>query len=192
MSMTDEYHAERLVQDSLSPQRPGVVEQVVTAVKNLILPTHKELIQQLRIPTPLKITQTFTASAGGVIGGGLANPVPLTIWTCPVSTEAWIHRATFTSPGHGPAAPLTTGQVVLLGGQSGLGETVWFLPQNGNVAPVQFTEGRASAPHLNSGETLGIVADTLPANTVLRIDLQILLTTQGLSGFTPRVAEEYI
>lgn len=181
--MKDELHPEHLVDETLSPQGMGPIEAAVQAVKNLILPTHHELIRQLRIPTPQKVTKSFTADASGNIGGGLANPSPLTLFFCPESVEAWVHRMAFTSAGHGPSSPLTTGEIELIGSQSG--EIVFFLPVSGVIAPVILTEGRASAPHLNSGETLGIVGDTLPAGTQIRVDLQILLVAPGVSAFTP-------
>lgn len=184
-TMSDEFHPERLVDDSLSPKALSPVQEAIQAIKNFILPTHRELIEQLRIPTPQKVSNTFTVTAAGTIGGGLTAPAPLTVYTCPVSVEAWLHRVTFSSPGNGPANPLKTGQIVLYGTQSG--ELLYFLPQNGIVAPVQFTEGRASAAHLNSGETIGIVGDTLPAGTNIRIDLQFQLISIGVSPFTPNL-----
>lgn len=181
--MGDEMHPERLVDETLSPQGMSPIQEAFQAIKNLIMPTHEELIRTLRVPTPQKVTKTFTADASGNIGGGLSNPVPAVVYVCPVSSEAWLHRFSISSPGNGPANPLKTGEIEFLGSQSG--ELIYFLPQNGVVAPVQFTEGRASAAHLNSGEQLYIVGDTLPVGTVIRVDLQILLTAPGTSVFTP-------
>lgn len=181
--MKDEQHPQRLVDETLAPQGESMIQQMAQAIKNLILPVHGELIRQLRVPTPQKVTKTFTADASGNIGGGFTNPVPLIIYTCPVSSEAWLHRITFTTPANGPANPLKTGEIELLGSQSN--EVILFLPQNGVVSPVQFTEGRASAAHLNAGESVWIVGDTLPAGTVIRVDLQFLIISEGVSAFTP-------
>lgn len=185
--MTDEAIPGRLVEDSMPPSPPGPVEQVVTAVKNLILPTHKELITQLRQGTPQKVRKVFQVPAGGTIGGGTANPdFSQVVYTAPESAEAWLHRITMTSPQHGPGAPLTTGAIVLVG--TTFGEVIVMAPDNGvqnNTLPVQFIEGRSSAPHLDRGESLTISGGGLTPNDVIIIDLQIFLVT-GLSEFTPR------
>jgi hypothetical protein len=160
-----------------------VFSQVMTAITNLILPVQKELITVLRTPTPIKVAQVFTADLNGCIGGGLDTPNPVAIYTAPLSTEAWIHRIAITCPDHGPASPLTTGQALCMG--STAGEIIFFLPNHGDIAPLQIVEGHMSAPHLNPGETAGLVADQLPAGTHLRIDMQIVLTA-GMSDFTPR------
>lgn len=185
--MSDEMHPERLVDQSLSPQGQGPIQEAIQAIKNLIIPTQRELLEHLRIPTPQKVSTALTASAAGVIGGGLSSPNPVTVYTCPLSVEAWLHRITFTSPGNPPANPLKTGQIELVNNS---GEIIFFLPQNGVVAPIQVTEGRASAAHLNSGETLGIIGDTLPANTVIRVDLQFLVIDQPVSAFIPAIPGE--
>lgn len=187
-TLPDEMVPERLVDETIPPKPPGAAQQVVTAIRNLILPTHRELIRRLKVPTPQKVTKTFTADASGNIGGGLGT-TPLAeqiVYTCPVSVEAWIHRIMFTSPGNPPANPLKTGEIELIGTNSG--EIIFFLPQNGVVAPVLVTEGRASAPHLNSGESMTIVGDTLPAGTNIRVDLQILLIGEGISPYEPEDA----
>jgi hypothetical protein len=61
---------------------------------------------------------------------------------------------------------------------------IFFLPVAGNVAPVLITEGRLSAAQLNEGERMLFAADTLPANTTLKFDLQIVLVS-GISVDTP-------
>lgn len=160
----------------------NLLQEAIQAITNLILPTNKELITLLRTPTPVKITRSFAVDANGLIGGGLAAPDPRFLYTCPISSEAWLHRITVTAPTYGPANPLKTGQIVCLG--STAGETIFFLPVGGSIAPVQIVEGRQSAPHLNPGETVGLVGDTLPASISLRVDLQIILV-QGITEFTP-------
>lgn len=185
--MDDNTRSDILV-DNIPPMDgpKNILQEAIQAITNLILPTNRELITLLRTPTPIKVTRSFTTSASGVIGGGLNAPDPQLIYTCPMSAEAWLHRISITAPGYGPAAPLKTGQIMCLGSTSG--EVIFFLPQAGTVAPVQIVEGRASAPHLNSGETCGIVGDGLPNNISIRIDLQLTLLT-GLSEFTPKVSE---
>ena len=183
-TQSDEFNPERLVDETISPHGMNMFQEAIQAVKNLILPTHKELLQHLRQPTPQKISRTFTTDATGTLGGGLTNPLPaLQLYQAPVSAEAWINRITLTAPGFGPANPLKTGEIVVYGS---LGETLVFFPQNGVIAPVQIVEGKHSAPHLNSGESALVVGDSLPANTVIRFDLQLILITDGISGFTPK------
>lgn len=161
----------------------NVVADAISGLKSLFNRQYSDLVTIMRQPTPVKISKVVQADASGSIGGGLTipNAVPVELWMCPISFEAWVNRITVTSPGHPPNAPLTTGQVWCAGSN---GEPIFFLPLGGNVAPVQITEGRISAPHLNSGEFLTIAADTLPANTSLRLDLQIVLVT-GSSNLAP-------
>lgn len=183
MSMPTEFHPERLVDDSLPPKPPTMIQEAVQALKNLLLPTHKELIRHLRQPTPQKVSKTFTTDATGTLGGGIANPLPnLQLYECPVSSEAWVNRITLTAPTFGPSNPLKTGEIIVFGS---LGEVLVFYPQNGVIAPVQIVEGKHSAPHLNPGESMMVVGDGLPANQAIRFDLQLILITDGISGFTP-------
>jgi len=178
----------RLVDDSLPPDYigQGPIAQALTAIKNLLIPTNKELLTWLRQNTPVKITKTFTVPAGGVLGGGLANPdLSQIIFTCPESSEAWIPRLSITSPNHLPSAPLTTGAIALIG--STFNEVIYFTPEPPAVAtiPNQWFEGGNSAPHLDRGESLTISGTGLTAGDVIRIDAQIELV-QGVSEFTPR------
>jgi len=143
----------------------------------------QSLISILRQPTPIKVTYSVTADGSGTIGGGLLTPNPVVLWQCPESHEAWINRVAVRSPGHGPSAPLQTGQVYVTGSTSG--ELLFFLPIGGSIAPIQVTEGRLSAAHLNPGERIEIAADGLGATTSLRFDFQIILVT-GISSDTPR------
>lgn len=159
------------------------VQEAIQAIRNLILPAQHELITYLRVPTPQKVSKSFIVDGNGNIGRGLTTPDPVPLYTCPLSSEAWLHRISISATGYGPASPLKTGEIVCLGSTSG--ETLFFLPLVGVVAPIQIVEGRLSAPHLNSGETAGLVGDQLPPNISLKVDLQIILVT-GLSEFTPR------
>lgn len=96
-----------LVDDSLPPKAPNALQQAFQAIANLIIPTQKELITQLRAPTPLKVSKIFTISATGTIGGGVGNPsLDQVIYTAPVSAEVWIHRITLTSPENTPSNPI--------------------------------------------------------------------------------------
>lgn len=165
------------------PQSPSVLQQVVQAVSNLILPTQRELITRLRTPTPLKVSKTFVTDVNGCIGHGLDTPDPEELYRCPMSAEAWLHRISITVPDYGPARPLESGELICVG--STAGEIIFFLPYHGDIAPVQIVEGHLSAPHLNNGEVAAIVGDQMPPNVRIRIDLQIILNT-GLSEYTPR------
>jgi len=170
---------------STATQIPNIFQQVlqdfIGLLGRFIKQSNRDLITVLRQPTPIKIVRSLQADASGTIGGGLANPTPVDVWMCPVSHEAWINRITITSPSGQPKTPLTTGQVMCTAGS---GEPIFFLPIAGNVAPLQITEGRLSAPHLNPGSRLVLSADSLPANCNLRIDLQIVLVT-GISPDAP-------
>lgn len=177
-----------LVDDSVPPSPPGMIQQAIQAISNLILPTHRELITQLRAPTPQKISKIFLISAAGTIGGSSSLPdFSQIIYTAPMSSEAWLHRITITSPEHGPATPIVSpAQLVLVG--STAGEIILSLPEIATtyqVAPTQFIEGRLSAPHLDRGESLVVAGDGLPASAHLRFDLQLVLVT-GASEFTPK------
>jgi hypothetical protein len=158
-----------------------IIKDAVNAIGGLLTKHHKELLTKFDVPTPQKITANLQADATGVIGGGFANPSPVTIWQCPMSQEAAVHRIAITSPSGTPKTPLTTGQVMLVGGS---GELILFLPVGGTIAPMLATEGYGSAAHLNSGSRISAYADGLPANCQLRIDLQVSFTI-GRSQFTP-------
>ena len=167
---------------------PNALQQAIQAIKNLIIPTHEELITQLRAPTPVKVSRLFTIGANGMIGGGVALPtLDQIVYSTPMSSEAWLHRITITSPEHGPASPIVSpAEIILIG--STFGEIILSLPEIAStyqVAPRQFVEGRLSAPHLDRGENLCLNGDGLPAGAHLRIDLQIVLVT-GTSEFTPK------
>lgn len=158
-------------------------KEVFRAISNLILPVNRELITMLRTPTPIKVSKQFIVDANGCIGHGLDTPDPEELYRCPASAEAWLHRISITVPNYGPAQPLTAGEIVCTG--STAGEVIFFLPYQGDIAPIQIIEGRLSAPHLNPGEVAQIVGDQLTPGISIRIDLQIILD-QGISEFTPR------
>lgn len=142
---------------------------------------HREVLTILRAPTPIKVVEAVQADDHGCIGNGLDTPNPVTLWECPMSHEAWLHRITVTSPQHPPATPLTQGEAYLYGST---GQLLTFLPHRGDVAPVQLLEGRLSAPHVMPGERVQIVADQLPPYTTLRFDFSIVMHT-GTSEFAP-------
>lgn len=155
--------------------------EAFNALTGLLRSNHRELIRQFEIPSPQKVTFNVTADGTGTFGGGFAAPSPIFIWQCPMGQEAWIHRLAITSPQGSPKAPLTTGQAMFV---SGAGETLFFLPVGGVVAPLIMAEGYGSAIHLSSGSRLNIYGDSFAANTSLRIDLQISFT-RGISQYTP-------
>lgn len=159
-----------------------VFRDSLQAIGRWIVGSNKEILTVMRQPTPIKISSTQQA-VGGVIGGGLANPQPVTVWSSPLSHEAWINRITITVPGYTPASPLTTGQIMLTGSTSN--EILAFAPVVGMVAPLLITEGRLSAAHLNTGEQILMYADGLPANALVRLDFQIVLVT-GVSSDVPK------
>jgi len=166
---------------------PNILQQALQAITNLILPTHDELITLLRTPTPVKVVKMFTVGAGGNIGGSVTMPdLSQIVYTAPMSSEAWLHRISISSPEHGPATPIVAPAEILLFGSNG--EIVLMVPENAStsqVAPVQFIEGRLSAPHLSPGESLTISGDGLTAGNHIRIDLQFSLV-QGITEFTPK------
>lgn len=147
---------------------------------------HRELLTILKVPTPIKIVTVVTTLPDGCIGSGLDDMSnPDTLWECPTSHEAWVHRILVTSPAYGPASPLASGQILLFGSN---GAIVSWTPQPGmenNVIPgIVEQEGRFSAAHLNAGERLQVVGDQLPPDIKVRFDLQINLVS-GISPDTP-------
>jgi hypothetical protein len=175
-----------LVDDSLPPSPPGPIQQAVDAILNLIHPVNRELLTLLKGNTPIKITNSFTVPANGILGGGVATPdLSLVIWTAPMSSEAWLNRIMITSPQHLPSAPLTTGALALVG--STMGEIIVTAPDSpaANTIPIQFTESLNSAPHLDRGEKVTLSGTGLTAGDIVRVDLQIVLL-QGISELTPK------
>lgn len=158
----------------------------LNALGGLLLSNNRELIEIIRQPTPIKVVANIQASGSGVIGGGFSNPQPVPLYQCPVSQEGWINRITISAQGYTPGNPLQSGQGQIWVSGSTFGEPIFWLPLAGVVAPIQITEGRLSAAHLNSGETMGIIGDSLPANLQLRFDFQLTLVT-GVSQYTPRI-----
>lgn len=182
--------------EASSQEQDNPITKAVEAVTNLFTSQQsQEIITLLRTPTPLKITTSFLVSSSGTIGGGLANPNPETIYECPMSAEAWVHRLTIWCPEHSPSNPLTQGELLCTG--STAGEIIFFLPNEyamaqpsavALVAPSQIiVEGRISAPHLNAGERMLLVGDGLPNGIHIRVDIQLVLNT-GITQYTPRNA----
>lgn len=159
-----------------------LIKDAVNYLGGMLYKNNKDLLNFLRVPTPVKVTYNLVADANGNIGGGFANPNPVLIYQCPMSHEGWVHRLAVTSPSGQPKSPLTTGQLILI---SGAGDPLMFFPVGGAIAPVLVTEGRGSAFHLNSGSFIRAYGDTFAAGTALRIDMQIILV-QGMSEYTPR------
>lgn len=160
----------------------SIWQQAWNAISGLLRNNQAQLVNILRTPTPVKVSRSFLIDPSGCIGAGLAQPMPHTIYQCPMSAEAWVTRITVTSPEHSPNNALVQGEIMVTGSTSG--EVIFFLPLSGAIAPVQITEGRLSAPHLNPGEQMWIVGDQLPAGHHIRVDLQVMLV-QGVSEYTP-------
>ena len=152
-----------------------LIHKGFSSIGNLFRDGIQSMIEVMRQPTPNKVTfQVLTSSTGAV--------PPTTIWMNPMSQEAWINRIAVSAVGYTPAAPLTTGWLTLNGAS---GDLINFFPIGGTVAPVVITEGRVSAPHLNSGSSLTVTGAGLPASISIRFDLQIILVS-GVSQYTPR------
>lgn len=165
----------------------SVLGQFISAITNVVMPQHKELITLLRIPTPIKVSRIFKVDTHGHIGGGFTNPDPEEVYRCPVSGEAWLHRITVYSQEYSPLDPLDEGELLCTGTTSG--EIIFYLPEQPDqkqIAPMQpVLEGRQSAPHLNPGEVVQLVGQSLPVGKHIRIDLQLNFVT-GISEYTPR------
>ena len=154
-----------------------------------------DLITILQTPTPIKITRTFTSDGNGQIGGGLVGGIsafPLDIFAAPTSHEVWVNRFSITSPGYSPRAALQQGELMITGSHSS--EPIFWTPFLTAapllVLPVQFSgQGRLSAPHLNAGEKMQVVGDNLPAGTIVRFDMQMVLVT-GVSPDAPKSLDE--
>lgn len=164
-----------------------IIKEAVNALGGLFVRHHKDLITVLRQPTPIKITRSVTSDAGGLIGGGWslltgANSRPVPLWECPMSHEAWINRIVIEAAGYMPANPYTTGNIKLM---SSSGVPIQYFPIGGVIAPVVVTEGRLSAPHLNSGEYLAIQGESLLVGVQFTINMQIVLVT-GVSSDAPK------
>lgn len=167
------------------PEQPDqTVLDVIKDALTIFNVVRQDVITRLRAPTPIKIVQNLVTDEHGCLGMGLDTPNPETIWECPMSHEAWLHRITVTSAQHPPINPQTGGEAYLLGS---MGEIVSWLPHGGVFCPVQLLEGHRSSPHLAPGEQLQVVADQLPTGMHVRFDLQIVLET-GVSEFTPKWA----
>ena len=97
---------------------------------------------------------TITSTAGGDIGGGAAGTQPVLIYECPVGMLAMVHRIVVDAPSATPAVPLTAGWMRFTRNAAVVGTTEFFLPVNGDIAPVEVDWGSNSGPVLISGETL--------------------------------------
>src|SRR6516165_341914 len=133
-----------LVDDSLPPSPPGPIQQAVDAILNLIHPVNRELLTLLKGNTPIKITNSFTVPASGILGGGVSTPdLSQIIWTAPMGSESWLNRITITSPQHGPGSPLgpiAPSTTVVTPGNPGAGNNFLNTPTvTSSVVSVQLT-----------------------------------------------------
>lgn len=161
------------------------MSDILSDINDALTKTLYDFITVLREPTPLKITHVVRTDENGCIGGGLDSPDPHTLWECPMSQEAWVHRIHIMSPQYPPADPCMTGQMVCYG--STAHETIFFLPewQNHQICPAErIQEGSKASPHLNSGEKMWLVGDQLPPHCTFIFQFQIVLVA-GISGYTP-------
>lgn len=168
------------------PERDNDLYDLVRDALHVLNIIRRDVLLKVKVPTPVKIVHNVLTDIHGCIGGGLDNPVdPEQLWMCPSSHEAWLHRILITSPAYPPAAPLDTGQIMLIGST---GQIIDWTPEPGmenNVIPVQIErEGGLSAPHLTPGERLYAIGDQLPVGIQVRFDLQINLVA-GVSPATP-------
>lgn len=170
-----------IAQDNIP--RPSLLKDFLNAFGRIFIRQNKEIITVLRTPTPVKFTKTVHVDDHGCIGSGLDTPNPVEVYRNSESSEGWLHIITITSPQYGPSSPLQVGQLLMTGTTAG--QVIFWLPQAGDLAPVQMREGRLSASHLNPGEVVQVVGDQLPPGISLRFDFQVVLVT-GMSEFTPR------
>lgn len=160
-----------------------VLSSITSSLGKLFFKQTYDLLTVLRQPTPQKVSTVLTVSGTGLLGSGpVTSQNPATIWQCPMSHEAWVNRLAVTSPGYFGSNAMTSGYMIL---NNSLGQLVYFLPIGTNVAPVLFTEGRLSAPHLAAGESLTVYGSGLPNGAQIRFDLQLVLV-EGVSPDTPR------
>jgi hypothetical protein len=161
-----------LVDDSIPPHKPGVWEEVRHALENFFGPQQKELITLLRAPTPVKVSRMFTVGAGGIIGGGVALPtLDQIIFSCPESSEAWIHRITLSSPENTAANPIQASLQTLNSGQGNPAAGAQFVTSTfqtlygkaATLVSVQFTL-TTSATAGNRLAQLVIAGNTYPAS----------------------------
>jgi hypothetical protein len=137
----------------------------------------------------LKIVHSLYVQGDGCIGSGVDDmSYPETIWECPMSHEAWLHRIIIWSPQFTASNPLTTGQIVFLGST---GTIIAWSPLGVTsiagdlVIPFQVSiEGAMSAPHLSPGEKFQVVGDQLPSGIQVHFYLQLNLVA-GMSPDTP-------
>lgn len=177
-----------IIQDGRKPDEPeGPIIKALEAIRNDFFESNKEVITILRQQTPVKVSHVFVVDDHGCIGAGLDTPDPHTLYECPMSAEATIHRLTVWCAEYSPSNPLNSGQILCTG--STAGEIIFYLPMEPDqtqIAPMQpILEGSQSAPHLNGGERMLLVGDQLPPKAHIRIDLQLLLN-MGASQYTPR------
>lgn len=161
----------------------NIFKDILNNISGVLFNNNRELITIMRTPTPIKIVKVLEVDPSGCIGGGQDSPNPVDLYRCPPSTEAWIHRLVVTSPEYTPEAPLQIGGLRCTGTTAG--EPIFSLPHRGDLTDVYVLEGRLSAPHLNPGEVVQVVGQSMPPGIHLRFDLQVTLVS-GLSEFTPR------
>jgi hypothetical protein len=120
-------------------------------------------------------TEVTTDASGNISGGigvgGSANVV----YQVPTGYIAFVHRLNSNAPGYTPAAPLTTGGVIICRNANLVANTEMFLPVSGVVAPVLFTAGSNSALWLNGGDQLVIGGGGLPVSIPIIFTVQVRL-----------------
>ena len=118
---------------------------------------------------------TLTTDASGNVGGGAAGVAPVTLYECPVGFQAMIHRIVVDAPSATPAAPLTAGWMRFTRNAATVNSTEFFVPVNGDVAPVESDWGSNSGPMLLSGESLVVWGTALGTTIQYVIHCQVRL-----------------
>lgn len=152
-----------LSSDEHKHQTDRVVQALAELSKNLSTTTHH--------------IEGLITDASGNIGGGVGGPGHV-LYRVTTSYAAAIHRYAFNAAGYTPGTPLQTGWLMIVENDpNGLGNLVVPLPgtSNNTVAPVTFTDGRASAYLLRRGSELRVIGGGLPDNLPISIGLQLRL-----------------
>jgi len=150
---------------------PDELEQAVE-------PIRKAIVSLQRPPDVLRVPATVTTDASGNVGGG-ANGQGLIIWEVPVGMRADITRVVLAGGGYTPAAPLTSGWLILCR-NAAAAPPDWFWPASasGTLIPSLWENSAGgNAVRVASNERLVAVGAGLPANLTFNLTLQIVQYT---------------
>ena len=143
----------------------------------------EELTNNQAVPTVMHAPPvTATTDASGNLGGGALGNQAVVVYECPVGHQAFVHRIIVDAPTATPASPLTAGWMRFCRNAATLSSTEFFLPVQGDVAPVEADWGSRSAPMLSSGESLVVFGASLGATIQYVFNLQVALWSNTHSG----------